>query len=378
MLKSAEKMTESVLRRRDQELAKKQKRAAWGVPAAIAVVLTGLFVYTLIWVPTLYQPGVVAAGPAGGILSREKTEEIAEKARAAAQGDQGGSDRDGDPSGYSGGTGETSEATGTAGLQDSRKAWDPSAAAPVELPAVEIEPPKEGVMADMIGLVVHNGAVYTAGGQVFWNEEAKALQEKLLGEHLGKTLPIVDCFSHITDPDNKWQQLELASTYEGELYTVKGYDPGFRLAIVNSFEGGEEPMVSVEFLENLNGLTLYSGENLFGEERLNLRGRVAGWALERHEDWDSGLDQWTPLEPGEEAWSAFLNGLFQAGFENTWETDPDIYGDPERRQVHVKLALNDGTTAQLRVWEDGHVAYAPLGWVMARMDPQAVAWLFEE
>lgn len=385
MMKSAETMANLVLQRRDQELNKKRKRLAWGIPVTIGAVLAGLFVYTLIWVPQLYMPDIVASGPAGGYLPQEKAQEISENARSATHTDNGGSDRDGDPAGYSGGTMESASAsdetgestgTGTAGLQDISKAWDPSAVKePVQLPAMELEPPKEGAAMDMVGLVVHNGAVYTQG-EVYWNEEAKRLQETLLGEHLGRTLPIVDCFSHVTDPENKWQQLELASTYEGELYTVQGYDPGFRLAIVTNYEGGEEPLYCVEFLENLNGLTLYNGENLFGEERLNLRGHVTSLEVERHEDWDNGLDVWTPLDLEQVPFSPFLNGLFQAGFENTWDTDPDIYGDPERQQVHLRLHLEDGLTVELRVWNDGHVAYQPLGWVMVRMDPQSVAWLF--
>lgn len=113
----------------------------------------------------------------------------------------------------------------------------------IHIPAIELPEPADGLAADMIACVVYDGAVYTQGE---WLDDASSL----LGEYLGHATGSLDEWSEESD------YVEFAGTMSGELYTVVGYDPDFRICCL-----GDDG--SALLLERLNGITLDTGADLF-------------------------------------------------------------------------------------------------------------------
>ncbi len=238
----------------------------------------------------------------------------------------------------------------------------------ISIPALELPETSSGATADadMIGLVVYRGCVYTDAGS--WRgEEARAL-DALTGEYLGDCVGSIDEWSG----SEAWEQ-EFAGTVPGEVHTVTGYDPDFRLCVRQEYVDDEgEPQLWIMFLERLNGVTLSAGADLF-EERLRLRGRVDAVQWQDHDDWNYARGNFRDAALDEETWDAFLEALDEGPFVNAWdperrfydETHPTIY-DTEH-QTHLYLRLEDGSTAALRLIAGGYVGYRGLGWYFVRI-----------
>lgn len=226
----------------------------------------------------------------------------------------------------------------------------PAAAAPassadgVFIPAIELPEPMDGVAMDMIACVVYDGAVYTQGE---WLDDASALLDEYLG--------------HATGSIDEWsdgsEYVEFAGTMSGELYTVVGYDPDFRICCL--FDDG-----SAMLLERLNGITLDTGADLF-DTRLHLPERWETVTCLSHEDWNSS--KYNFRQPGlpEDTISDFLDELCAGKFVYTWETNRSIYDSDV--QGHLYFSMSDGTTVELRLIEGGYVGYQNLGWYFVKM-----------
>lgn len=89
----------------------------------------------------------------------------------------------------------------------------------VHIPAVKL--PEKNMSADMIGLIVYNGEIYT---QTMTEIDTKTAKN-IIGEKLGTTKGTIDEWSEQEAYDE-----EFASTVEiADVYTVKGYDNDFRI-----------------------------------------------------------------------------------------------------------------------------------------------------
>lgn len=214
----------------------------------------------------------------------------------------------------------------------------------VHIPAIELPEPADGIAADMIACVVYNGAVYTQGE---WLDDPPAH----LGDYLGRAVGSLDEWSEESD------YVEFAGTMAGELYTVVGYDPDFRICCLH--EDG-----SALLLERLNGITLDTGADLF-DTRLHLPERMEDVTYLTHSDWNNAVYDFKPLGLDEGTVSAFLDELCASRFVYTWETDPDIYDSGV--QGHLFFTLSDGLTVELRLIEGGYVGYQNLGWYFVKM-----------
>lgn len=223
-----------------------------------------------------------------------------------------------------------------------------SSAQGVYVPAIELPEAEPGVAMDMIACVVYEGTVYTQGE---WLDDASAL----VGEYLGRATGSIDEWS------DESEYVELAGTMSGDIYTVRGYDPDFRICCLND-DG------SAMLLERLNGISLDTGADLF-DTRLHLAERMESVSWLTHEDWNEARREFRELSLPGDTVSAFLDELCAGKFVYLWETDRDIYDSAV--QGHLFISMSDGTTVELRLIEGGHVGYQGLGWYFVKM-PGAV------
>ena len=92
---------------------------------------------------------------------------------------------------------------------------DTGAADGVYVPAIELPESSEDAFADMLGLVVCQGHIYTQA-EDYLGEDAQKI-ETLVGEHLGTAKGNIDEWSSRDE-----YATELASNISGEVYSVKG------------------------------------------------------------------------------------------------------------------------------------------------------------
>lgn len=208
-----------------------------------------------------------------------------------------------------------------------------------ETPAVATAP----AAADMVPFVIYGGRMYERS-QVLEGDAA----EELMGEYLFTSPGYIDEWS---SPE---EYTDETGSVAGDVYTVKGYDSAFRLCI--PLDGGE----LLELYDTLDGITLRTGEDLYGE-RLHLRENWREAEYQTHDDWNSNEDTFRAPELTEEEMAAFIDALYAGEFEY-WGPDSET-GDIYMlglEQKHLYFRLADGSSVELRLFENGLVKYAPL------------------
>lgn len=231
----------------------------------------------------------------------------------------------------------------------------------ISIPAVEIPNTADNAETDMIGLVVYNGNVYTQA-ESYSGSDALAINH-LTGKYLGYATGSIDEFSTDEDYEN-----EFASTLEGKVFEVKGYDTDFRICIRNEIEDENgKKQLSIEYLDHLNGIKIKNGSELF-EQRLHLSNRIAAVKWQSHEDWDNARGNLQNAQIGNKLWTEFIDQINKGEFVDTWNpenTDESIYDT--QKQSHLVLTMDDGTVVRLRLLEGGYVGYEPLGWYFVKI-----------
>lgn len=210
----------------------------------------------------------------------------------------------------------------------------------VIIPKIELPDKSSGAQADMIGLVVYQGNIYTQAAIRIEAADAAALR----GEKLGRTTSGIDEWS------GKDAYTELASNIgETDIYAVKGYDSGFLVMSYTEADG----QVFAELYEHTNGITVNSGADLIG--KLNLDGRIASAQWESFDSWNNGKQQYLPLPEG-----AALNGFLSAlNAAKPLSADSlmaqGIYDNEDRKLVYLELA--DKARVELTLFGKGLVRY---------------------
>lgn len=231
----------------------------------------------------------------------------------------------------------------------------------VFIPARELPKSSEDAMMDMIGLIVYQGRIYTQGPEYFGENAEKTMS--LVGDHLGTAKGNIDEWS-----SQEEYATELASTIGGEVYSVKGYDTGFRICTCMEVpdENGQTKLW-VQFYECLNGITLTKGSDLF-ETRLKISGRIQKIEYQTHEDWDYAKENYHEVSLDAGAWDQFMEQVDACDFVYTHDpkapAEQSIY---RNHQAHVTLTLEDGSQVRLRLFEGGYVGYEPLGWYFVKI-----------
>ncbi|HAF99390.1 MAG TPA: hypothetical protein DCK78_13745 [Paenibacillus lactis] len=231
----------------------------------------------------------------------------------------------------------------------------------VELPAIEL-PKDDGVMMDMIGLVVYKGNIYTQTGTQITAETAKELR----GEKLGRTT------AGITEWSTQADYTELASTIgEADIYAVQGYDETFRIMSYEEHDG----QVFAELYEHLNGITVMRGEDIAG--KLKLDGRIASAQWQDFDSWNMGETRLEEL-PADASLDAFIKALYEAKpvAENQL-MEAGIYDAGSGEQKFLYLNLEDGTKVELRLFKSGPYAKYSHAQVFFEMDAEAFGALWD-
>ena len=236
------------------------------------------------------------------------------------------------------------------------------------IPAVELPETSDDAVYDMIGLVVYNGAIYTQAEDYFGDAAQRV--DDLVGDYLGYASGSIDEWS---EPEQYTQNF--ASSVSGEVYAVNGYDTDFRICIRTEVEGENgEPVLWIQFLDHLNGITLKTGEDLFAS-RLHIRGNVERIQWQSHDDWNWGGSNLQDAELDPDLWDEFLRQMEAGTFlcarnSGNQQTDPtsgeaSIYDTPN--QAHLILTMADNTSVRLRLIAGGYVGYDALGWYFVRI-----------
>lgn len=213
------------------------------------------------------------------------------------------------------------------------------------IPSIELPESEEGVTYDMVACVVYKGNVYVGNTNGYYGEDADRIRG-LLDEYVGEAKGNLDEWSTQSDYAE-----ELAGSVGGAIYTLKGYDPDFRLACA-----GEDDIL---ILEHLNGIHVYKGSEIF-DDRLHLAENGKAVSCIDHETWyygGSGEDDPVPVSIDEGVWNDFLKEISEGTFEDLQLSE--IY---DGIAVHLYVTMEDGTVNPFRISRDGYVLYDGLPW----------------
>lgn len=247
----------------------------------------------------------------------------------------------------------------TAGFTNSNKSIESQGG--IIIPQIKL-PEKSNATADMIGLIVYQGRVYTQTG----TRMSAEIAEKMRGEKLGTTKGNIDEWS-----SQKEYAVEFASTVgKQNVYAVRGYDKSFRIMTYGYIEG----KVFSELYECFNGITVKTGEDIFG--RLKIEDNVKSAVYERFESWNYSKQQYNELKKLDVV-NSFVKELKNT-VPYTQESHSNLFTDTkDEDQKFVYLMLNDGTEVQLRLFKEGFVFYSNCH-LFFKMDSDAFGKLWKE
>ncbi len=200
---------------------------------------------------------------------------------------------------------------------------------PVPMPKA----PEPGVSADMMAFFIHGGRLYTQTGQYADPSLRNAYVCSVTGE--------------IDEWSGADEYVEGASSVAGDVYTVRGYDTRFRLCM-------DGPDGLIEFYDCLSDITLYSGQDLFGD-LLRVEDYTAAYYV-LDADWEENIDARHALDP--ESLEPFIALLLSSPMQE-WgkgSANGDIF-EHNFAEAHLYFELADGVTVPLRLFENGCVMY---------------------
>jgi hypothetical protein len=201
--------------------------------------------------------------------------------------------------------------------------------------------------ADMIGLIVYNGKIYTQTRTEIDVGNAKAIK----GEKLGTTKGNIDERSK----KGAFKE-EFASTIGIEdVYSVKGYDKNFRIMTYGNRNGASY----AKFYENLNGITVKSGEDVFG--KLKLVRNVTSAKYRTFNDWNNDIENYHPI-----ADMKILNDFVEKlnktkPFPRGENSEPISKSRNNEEFRELTVSLNDGTKVKLILLKNGYIYYGHMG-----------------
>ncbi len=212
----------------------------------------------------------------------------------------------------------------------------------VTIPKIKL-PNQSDSLANMVGLVVYKGNIYTQTSSSIAPEAAKSL----VGEKLGRTKGTIDEWIKQTD------YTELASSIGiMDIYSVKGYDSDFRIMSFQEYEG----QIYAEFYECLNGITIAAGKDLIG--KLNLKDNIEYLQWQDYNSWyySKKIFNDYPVDGTVQAFFTALDEAKPIAADQLFEEG--INDSAAQNQKVLFLKLKDKTEVRLSLYKGNYVRYA--------------------
>lgn len=233
----------------------------------------------------------------------------------------------------------------------------------LEIPILKLQKTTSNTSMSMIGLIVYNQKIYTQTSTDIIDEHAS----DLLDEKIGTTKDNLDEWSK----QNEYS-VEFASTIgRTDVYTVKGYDKDFRI-MSYSEENGE---INTEFYESLNGMTVYSGQDILG--KLKISGNIINAQYRSFSDWNNSVDNFLPIQDRDilSSFAEELNHTIPYSRESVEKILGDFRNDENYKEMI--LYLKDHTKVTLVVIKGGYIRYG-ISDIYFKMDSEIFKEMWEQ
>lgn len=215
----------------------------------------------------------------------------------------------------------------------------------IYIPKYELPKSVTYAAARMMPLIIYNGNIYLHSTI---NIDSKDVTN-LIGHKLGTTKNTINEWNVQKEYSN-----ELASNIGiAEVYSINGYDEGFRIMTTYKSEDGTN---TADLFECLNGITISSGNDILS--KLSLKGNVAMAKFQSYSDWNNGTNIYHQINNYN-----LLNDLFseiEKGTPYLAENIEDTLGDYRNDNEYRELSfdLKDGTkNITLTLLKSGYVSY---------------------
>lgn len=223
--------------------------------------------------------------------------------------------------------------------------------------------PGNAINARMVALVVYNGKIYTQSATEIDTKNIK----NFMGNKIGRAINSI----------NEWNvkaksSEELASNIgEQDIYTVKGYDAGFRIMSYLKIEDREY----AQFFDCLNGITIKSGNDIFG--KLNLVNNVENAKFISFDDWNNGVNNYITFKDTKLLNEALmeLNAAVPFNYEAVESEIDSSRNNSGFRQFTLKL--KDGSELKFSVFKSGYVSYGYSN-IYFKIDASVISKLWQQ
>lgn len=190
-------------------------------------------------------------------------------------------------------------------------------------------------------LLLYHDRIYTSYVRIFDTEKANLKLDSILGKELSTVKGNHGVFWSIDG-----EELSEVTT-EGTLYQIKGYDDSFRVGIYYEISMPlSDTYCYLAIFEQLNGLTLHEGKELF-EERFHLEEAVCIKGMGKNE----GSGRELPVESMEV--KEFLAALYEGVFLEA--TGAEYAALKPEESCTLSLYDPNHFVTDIRVYADGYV-----------------------
>ncbi|WP_019415177.1 hypothetical protein [Paenisporosarcina sp. TG20] len=234
----------------------------------------------------------------------------------------------------------------------------------LDIPTLKLPKTTNNTSMSMIGLIVYNQKIYTQTSTDINDEHAGDLLE---GKKIGTTKNNLDEWSK----QNEYS-VEFASTIgRADVYTVKGYDKDFRI-MSYSEENGE---INSEFYESLNGITVYTGQDILG--KLKVSGNIINAQYRSFSDWNNSVDNFLPIQDRDilSSFAEELNHTVPYSRESVEKILGDFRNDENYKEMIFHL--KDHTKVSLVVIKGGYIRYG-FSDIYFKMDSEIFKEMWEQ
>ncbi|WP_160691796.1 hypothetical protein [Clostridium sp. C2-6-12] len=215
----------------------------------------------------------------------------------------------------------------------------------INIPKYELPKTVTYAAKKMMPLIIYKGNIYLHSNVNLDSKDVK----NILGKKLGTTQNSIDEWN-----SEKNNSIDLASNIGiTDVYTVNGYDEGFRLMTNYKSEDGTN---TADIYECLNGITISNGNDILS--KLNLKDNISIAKFESYSDWNNGTNIYHKID-NINLINDLLNEI-EKGTPYLPENIEDSLGDYRNDNECKELSfdLKDGTkNITFTILKSGYVYY---------------------